>query len=134
MLEVFAAYHDAVVGLFALAVLFLFQFGVADVAGIRAKHVPGTPVTGGHDSFLFRATRAHANSYENLGLFLLLVLVCVLAGAGAKWVCNWIWVFVAARTAYMVCYYADLRTLRSVMFGIGGLAQLGLLGCAFLAI
>lgn len=134
MLDVFAAYSSATMGLFALAVLLLIQLGVADVVGIRAKHVPGMPVTGGHDSFFFRATRTHANSNENLGLFLLLVLVAVMAGADAAWVGNWVWVFVAARTAYALCYYADLRALRSVVFSVGVLAQIGLLGCSFNAL
>jgi uncharacterized MAPEG superfamily protein len=127
-------YHSSVLGLLALAVLAVIQFGVADIAGIRAKHVPGMPVAGGHDSFLFRATRAHANTYENLGLFLLLVLICLFAGASPRWTAICIWLFVAARVAYMGCYYADLRFARSTAFAVGALAQLGLLVGGFAAV
>ena len=134
MREMLAAYHSGVVGLLVLSVLVAIQFAVADYAGIRARHVPGMPVTEGHGSFLFRATRAHANTYENLGFFLLLVLVCVFTGASPKWTNILIWVFVAARAAHMSLYYADLRNPRSAAFTIGAIAQVGLLVAAFLAI
>ncbi|MEK6805021.1 MAG: MAPEG family protein [Pseudomonadota bacterium] len=134
MQALFAAYHSSLVALFVLAALVILQSLIADVAGIRAKHVPGMPVTDGHKSFFFRAVRAHGNSYENLGLFLLLVLVCLFAGASVTWVRNWIWVFVAARAAHMACYYADLRTARSAAFTAGVVAELGLLGCAYMAL
>ena len=49
-----------------LGALVLTQVLVADIAHMKAKHVPGMPVTGGHASFLFRAVRAHANTNENL--------------------------------------------------------------------
>lgn len=127
MHELLMPYHSSLMGLWVLAVLVLIQFGVADVAGIRAKHVPGMPVVEGHGSFLFRATRAHANSYENLGLFLLLVLLCILGSADPQWTRIGIWVFVAARAGHMACYYSDLRTLRSIAFTIGAIAEVGLL-------
>lgn len=123
----FQPYHDALVGLFALAVVIVIQFTVADITFIRAKHIPGMPVTGGHSSFFFRATRAYANTYESIGLFLLAVLLCILSGADAKWTAGFIWVFTASRAAHMGCYYADLRAPRSIVFGIGALAVLGLL-------
>jgi uncharacterized MAPEG superfamily protein len=134
MQELLVPYHSAVVGLLVLAVLTAIQFAISDVAGIRAKHVPGMPITDGHKSFLFRATRAYANTYENLGFFLLLVLICVFTAASPKWTSILVWVFTAARAAHMTCYYADLRTLRSIAFAIGSLAELGLLAAAFQAI
>lgn len=130
MHELLLPYHASVLGLFALAVLTLIQFAVADYMLIREKQVPGMPVTAGHDSFLFRATRAHANTNDNLGLFLLLVLLCLFSGANTQWTSTAIWVFVAARVAHMVCYYADLRAMRSGAFVVGTIAELGLLGVA----
>lgn len=134
MHEFLLPYHDSLMALLVLAVLAVIQFAVADVAGIRAKHVPGMPVTGGHDSFLFRATRAHANTYENLGLFLLLVMLCFFGGANSRWTAIGIWVFTAARAVHMTCYYADLRALRSTAFTVGALAELQLLVLAILAL
>jgi uncharacterized MAPEG superfamily protein len=134
MQEFLLPYASALTALLALAVLMLIQFAVADFTGIRAGHVPGTPVGGGHDSFLFRATRAHANSNENLPLLLLLALLCILLGASAQWTANWLWVYFAARAAHMALYYADLRNPRSAAFVVGTVAQLGLLALAVMAL
>jgi uncharacterized MAPEG superfamily protein len=127
MQELLLSYHTSVLGLLVLAILAVIQFLVADVALIRAKQVPGVPVTGGHDSFLFRATRTNANTAENLGLFLLLVLLCFFSAANPRWTAIGIWIFVAARAAHMSFYYADLRTLRSAAFGVGLIGELVLL-------
>lgn len=129
-----APYHSGLLALLALAALMVVQFAVADLTGIRAKHEPGTPVAGGHGSFLFRATRTYANSNENLGLLLLLVVVCFFTAAAAPGVNALLWGYFAARVAYTVCYYADWRTLRSIVFGLGALAQVGLLILAVAAV
>ena len=110
-----------------LAAAYLVQAIVADVAGIRARHVPGMPVTGGHDDFFFRAVRAQANTNESLALFVLLSLAAMLLGANG-WLTNaLVWVFVIARVVHMLAYYADVRTLRSAAFGVGFLCLVGLL-------
>lgn len=122
--------------LFASAVLgglLLVQLLVADVAAMRARHTPGTPVTGGHDDFLFRATRAHANTVENLPLFLLFAVSATLGGASAPWVNGLSWGFVVARAVHMAAYYADLRRLRSAAFVAGILCLVGLLIAALAA-
>jgi len=118
----------------ALAVLILLQFLVVDITGIRSRKVPGMPVTGGHDSFEFRATRAHANTNENLGLFLLSFFPALLLGADPQWTAIAAWAFTAARAAHMTCYYADWRLARSVAFAFGLLAQAGLLLLCILAL
>jgi uncharacterized MAPEG superfamily protein len=103
----------------SLAAACLVQAIVADVAGIRAQHVPGMPVSGGHDDFFFRAVRAHANTNENLALFLLLSLAAMFLGANG-WLTNvLVWGFVIARIVHMLAYYADQRVLRSVAFSVG---------------
>lgn len=114
-----------------LALLVVIQFAVADVVGIRKRHVPGMPVATGHDDLLFRATRAHANTLEQLGLYVLLVLTVVLLGADPAWSARAAWLFVIARAVHMACYYADLRLARSIAFAIG---QAGLVGLLVLAI
>lgn len=123
----FHTYHDALVGVFVLAILMVIQFIVADVAFIKAKHIPGMPVPGDHKSFFFRATRAYANTHENIGLFILALLLCVLSGADTKWTGWFVWGYTLARAAHMGLYYGDIRTPRSIAFGIGALANLGLL-------
>ena len=134
MQELLMPYHTSLLGLLALAVIAVIQFLVADAVGIRAKQVPGLPVAGGHDSFLFRATRANANTAENLGLFLLLALLCFFSAANPKRTAIGVWIFVAARAAHMSFYYADLRTLRSTAFGVGLIGELVLLVEAVVAL
>jgi uncharacterized MAPEG superfamily protein len=112
-------YYPTLAAAVVLGVLVLVQVLVADAAGIRAGHVPGMPVASGHDSFHFRATRAHANTNENLPLFALLTFVAVMAGADASWTNRLVGGFVASRAAHMLAYYGDLRLLRSAMFVIG---------------
>lgn len=120
-------YLCALAAAVTLAVLILIQFVVVDVVSIRSKQVPGMPVTGGHESFHFRAVRAHANTYENLGLFLLVFFSALLLGADPAWTAIAAWTLTAARAGHMFCYYADWRSARSVAFGLGLLAQIALL-------
>jgi uncharacterized MAPEG superfamily protein len=119
-------YHVAMISYLVLGVLFLAQTLVADAAAIRAGHVPGTPVTGGHDDFLFRATRAHANTNENLAAFVVLSLAAVFLGADPWWTNALAATFVLSRLAHMLTYYFDLRSARSASFVIGLLSLAGL--------
>jgi uncharacterized MAPEG superfamily protein len=112
--------------LLAMGVLCLIQALVADVAGIRAGHVPGMPVAGGHDDFLFRATRAQANTNETLGAFIVLALAAVVLGASPWWANILVWIFVAARVGHMLTYYMNLRSARSACFAVGLAALVGL--------
>ena len=134
-MEAFAAiYLGTLSAGVTLAFLILLQFVVVDVSLIRARHVPGMPVAGGHDSFLFRAVRAYGNTTENLGQFLLLIGCALLLGTDPRWTAIAAWTFVAGRAGHMLCYYADWRTLRSVAFGIGALAVLGLFVLSVMAL
>ncbi len=107
--------------------LVLVQLIVLDVAGIRVGHVPGTTVTGDHSHFLFRASRAHANTNETIAAFILLALFGVLhnAAPGALNLCAAI--YVVARVAHMLCYYADWKLPRSGAFLVAFLALVGML-------
>ena len=111
---------------FVLTGLLLVQLLVADVAGIRAAHIPGTPVPADHDSFLFRASRALANSNESVVIFVLLSFVAALTleGSGREWAGYCLWSYLAGRGGHMLCYYFDIRLLRSVSFAIALLALL----------
>ena len=131
----FLARYSSVFGAYAaMAILFLVQVLVADLASVRSGHVPGTAVTGGHDSFLFRATRAHANTNENLTFFLLASLAAIFSGASPRWAAVFAWCFVTGRFVHMVAYYTDLRTVRSAAFAAGLIATAGLVVLAVFAL
>jgi uncharacterized MAPEG superfamily protein len=119
-------YHAALVSHVVLGILFIAQTLVADAAAIRAGHVPGTPVTGGHDDFLFRAARAHANTIENLAAFVVLSLAAVFLAADPWWTNALTGTFVVSRLAHMLAYYFDLRLARSAAFTVGLLCLVGL--------
>ncbi|HYC00884.1 MAG TPA: MAPEG family protein [Candidatus Limnocylindrales bacterium] len=107
--------------------LILLQLVVLDVAGIRTGHVPGSTVTADHGNFLFRATRAHANINESIAAFILLALFGVLSGASPWWMNTLAWVYLVARVAHMLCYYAGAQIPRSISFGISMTALVGML-------
>lgn len=134
MAEYVLPYQGLLTASAVLAALVLVQVLVSDFAGMRAKHVPGTAVVGGHDDFHFRAARAHANTNENLPVQILLVLLAVGFAADPKWSAWAAWGFAFARAGHMMFYYFDLRTARSVAFGAGLLAQFVLLVVVGLAV
>lgn len=119
MQEWLTPYAPSLLAMGAVAGLFLLQILVVDFAGIKAKHMPGTPVPADHGNFLFRAVRAHANTNESLAGFVLLVLFGMLSGASVTAFNLATWAYVAGRAGHMSCYYADLRLARSIFFGIG---------------
>ena len=111
----------------AMGGLLLIQLLVVDLAGIKAHHRPGTPVQVDHNNFLFRVTRAHANTNESIAGFVLLALFAVLSAASAGWLNTLSWAYVLARVAHMLFYYAGLQLLRSVAFGASLAALFGML-------
>lgn len=122
--------HDYVPALYAVSatvLLFFIQFVIADVARIRGRIVPGTRVAESHDSFLFRADRAHANTVENLAAFALAALLAIMVTADPGYVNALAIAFAAARGLHMVFYYADVRPLRSVAFAVGVIANVMLI-------
>jgi uncharacterized MAPEG superfamily protein len=127
-------YESTLFAMLAIATLFLVQLLVLDLAGIKAKHVPGTPIQANHNSFLFRATRAHANTNESIAAFILLAVIAMLCSASPTWTNVSAWVYVAGRLAHMLCYYADLRAARTVAFALSLMALLSLLLAASAAL
>lgn len=119
-------YPGTVLAWLVVAVLLLVQVLVADVVAVRRKHLPGTSVEGGHDDFLWRADRAHRNTNETLGAFVLLTLAAVAVEAHPVAVNGLALAYAAGRAAHMVCYWADLRIPRSVAWVVALLALLGL--------
>ena len=111
----------------AMGGLLLIQLLVVDLAGIKAHHRPGTPIEVDHSTFLFRASRAHANTNESIAAFILLALFAVLSAASAGWLNVLSWAYVSARVAHMLFYYTGFQLLRSVAFGVGLAALFGML-------
>lgn len=111
----------------ALTALLLIQILVVDVASIKGKHPPGMPVAADHKDFLFRAVRAHANTNESIAGFVLLALFGVLSAASPAWLNGLAWVYVIGRLGHMLCYYADLKLLRSTSFSIALAALVAML-------
>lgn len=134
MVELLLPYQSALAASAVLAALVMAQVLVADLAGMKAKHVPGMPVTAGHGDFHFRATRAHANTNENLPVQVLLTVLAVLLAAKPGWTAGAAWAFTAARAGHMLFYYFDLRLARSIAFGVGLAAQFALLAACLLAL
>lgn len=130
-MELAQTYSTTIAALGTLAVLMFCQLLVADVIGLRSKHVPGSQVPSDHNNPLFRASRAVANTNESIAIFILAVLFCMLSGASANATGYSAWAFVIARLLYAACYYSNWQLPRSAMFGISLLALAALLIAGF---
>lgn len=117
-MDILVQFRQLALAMGGMALLMLIQILVVDVLGIRAKHVPGTPVDANHDSLLFRASRTVANTNESVAVFLLAVTFCVLAEASALYTVYAAWGFFVSRVLYALCYYSNFKLLRSVVFGV----------------
>ena len=119
MTEARQPYSSSIVALGLLGLLYVAQLLVADLIGILRRHTPGTPVVGNHDDFLFRATRAHANTTESIGAVILIAGFAVIRGGDPAWVNGAVWVVLLSRAAHTFSYYLDFRPVRSVAFAVG---------------
>lgn len=130
-MEIFADYQLTIFALGTLAVLMLVQLLAADVLGIQAKHKPGTPVAADHSNSLFRASRVVGNANESIAIFILAVAFCIMSGASPSYTAYAAWAYVVARFVYAGCYYGNMQTLRSTIFGVSLLALVALLVIGF---
>lgn len=74
-----------------------------------------------------RLRRATANFTENVGPFIIAVLVVVLAGKTSTWTAALAWAYVAARVLYVPAYALAWVPWRSVIWFVGFVATLALL-------
>lgn len=120
-------YTPAIASIGIIGGLILVQLVVADIIGIIGKHTPGAPIPADHDALLFRAHRAHANTNESVAAFLALTVYAIAVAATPSWLNTLCLVYIGGRVGHMLCYYANLKVLRSISFGISTLALLGIL-------
>ena len=82
-----------------------------------------------------RAYAAHQNAYEAFPFFAAAVLAALIRepSGGIASVDTLALVFVAARVAYTAAYVTDRATIRSVFWGIGWFATIGILLSAIFA-
>lgn len=134
MTSPFPDYPASALSLLALGALIVTQVAVATAATRAAGQVPGMPLTIGHESFAFRAFRAHQNTLENTAPFVAALVAAMLVGAAPMLVEAAALVFVGARLAHAGAYYAGVEAPRTAAFGVGLLAMVALLGAAFVAL
>ena len=74
-----------------------------------------------------RLRRATANFTENVGPFIIAIVVVVLAGKTSTATAVLAWVYVAARVLYVPAYALAWVPWRTLIFGVGMLSTLALL-------
>lgn len=127
-------YQPLICAMAVMAGLMILQLLIADFVGIRAKHKPGATIEADHAVFLFRASRALANTNESIAIFILLATSGILAQAHSGWLCGTAWIYVAGRIGHMLMYYANQSMLRSVFFGVSVIGLILMLGGVILAL
>lgn len=130
-MDIAQTYSTTIAALGSMAVLMFCQLLIADVIGIRSRHVPGSQVPADHDNALFRASRTVANTNESIAVFILAAVFCMLSGASGSATGYAAWTFVVARFFYALCYYSNWQVPRSVMFGVSLMAIVALIILGF---
>lgn len=87
----------------------------------------GSAVAAEDPEAVARVLRAHTNTLVNTVPFLFLGQIYVAAGATSTMAWVFFGTFAAARVLYSVCYLKGIQPFRTMTFGIGVLATLGLM-------
>ncbi|MFQ3237548.1 MAG: putative MAPEG superfamily protein [Paraglaciecola sp.] len=77
-----------------------------------------------------RAMAAHKNCFEALIMFTPGALAVIATGVTGSLAQNLAMVFIVARTGYLLAYWFDVHTLRSVTWAVGFICSLSLIGIA----
>ncbi|PHR61219.1 MAG: hypothetical protein COA43_04370 [Robiginitomaculum sp.] len=121
-MENFVEYTLTIKTIAAVGGLLLVQLIIADIAGIKSKHNPGSTVTADHNSFLFRATRVLGNMNESVMIFMAFAIAGILSGADPVLLGRSAMVYALARACFALCYWFNIKTARSIFFGVGAIA------------
>lgn len=127
LIEIVNVYSVTLGVLTALALLMFVQVVVADVAAIKTRHTPGYPVEADHNSFLFRAVRAQGNTTETALIYVICACLCAVLSVNPTVANGFSVVYIAGRLGHMLCYYFNIRVMRSVSFAVSMLGIAGLL-------
>lgn len=68
------------------------------------------------DAFGQRCTAAHYNSFEALGFFCVAVLMLIAVGTITSLMLTLCWIFVLLRVCYLICYWFNWASLRSLIW------------------
>ena len=109
---------------------FFVQLLIADIVGLKSRHIPGYPIEPSHNKLHFRSARALSNTNESVSIFILLVCFSILSSANANLLNISSTVYLIGRVGHMLCYYFNLKLLRSISFGVSllGLAAIFITG------
>lgn len=88
---------------------------------------PGSHVEPQEAPETMRAKRAHLNDLENIPAFLVVALLFTLSGGSATGGWAYFGTYFAARLLHSVFYLNSVQPWRTAAFGVGQLAQLGLI-------
>ncbi len=133
-------YSLALIAMTAIVLMMIVQSFVATGAQRKLPDsVPGKlPENLGHESFAFRSHRTFMNSLETVPLMLILGLIAIAAGLGSATLAWIMWIYLVARVAHMVLYYAIATeqnpSPRSYFYLLGVLAQVVLIVLTFIAL
>jgi len=97
---------------------FFAQLLIADLVGLKAKHIPGYPISPDHNALHFRSSRALSNTNESVAIFILFVSFAILSSADPYWLNRCAVLYLVGRIGHMLFYYFNLKLLRSLSFGI----------------
>ena len=130
------AFMAYTVSIIVLSLNLLVLWGYSGAVRGKTKTTPNAEDAGGTGTKLVeseppevaRVLRAHANAMANIVPFAVLGLVFVLAGGSAMAAEVLFGVFVVARVLHSFVYLAGKQPWRSMMFGIGALDTLVLMG------
>lgn len=125
-MDIIAPYRVTVLVMGLSGLLFLLQLAIVDLVGIKRRHTPGFTIEQNHDSFLFRASRALANSNESAAIFVLLALFSIFSSASAAWLNAFSVMYFLGRAGHMVFYYGNLQIPRSMAFAVSFVGLLGI--------
>lgn len=87
---------------------------------------PGTEAGTSEKPEVARALRIQRNDLENIPAFFAIGLVYVLSGASGFGAAAYCWTFTLARVGHTVAYMRQMQPARSLLFGVGVLANLGM--------
>jgi uncharacterized MAPEG superfamily protein len=115
-LEFIEPYKITVLVMGLSGMIFFLQLLIADLVGIKRRHIPGYPIEPSHNDLHFRATRTLSNTNESVAVFILLVCFSILSSANANLLNISATVYLVGRIGHMLCYYFNLKLLRSISF------------------